>query len=47
MEHIWIYNQLDALFSLFSVYLFFYLYMFEATSAHHQEGTVVSIRPLV
>jgi hypothetical protein len=29
------------------MYLFFYLYMFQATSAHHQEGTIVSIHPRV
>jgi hypothetical protein len=28
-------------------YLFFHLYMFQATSAHHQEGTIVSTHPLV
>jgi hypothetical protein len=43
---LWIFNQLDALFSLFSI-LFFHLYTFQATSAHHQEGTIVSIHPLV
>jgi hypothetical protein len=40
-------TNLTHFFSLFSTYLFFYPYMFQATSAHHQEGTVVSIRPLV
>jgi hypothetical protein len=34
-------------FFTFSMYLFLHLYMFQATSAHHQEGTIVSIRPLV
>jgi hypothetical protein len=34
-------------FSLLSMYLFFHLYMFQATSAHHQEGTIVSTHPLV
>jgi hypothetical protein len=27
------------------MYLFFHLYMFQATSAHHQEGTIVSTHP--
>jgi hypothetical protein len=29
------------------MYLFFHLYMFQATSAHHQEETIVSTHPLV
>jgi hypothetical protein len=33
-------------FTLFK-YLFFHLYIFQATSAHHQEGTFVSTHPLV
>jgi hypothetical protein len=32
------FNQLDTPCSLFSMCLFFHLYMFRATSAHHQEG---------
>jgi hypothetical protein len=43
-DKLWIFNQLGA---LFSRYLFFHLYMFQATSAHHQEGTIVSTHPLV
>jgi hypothetical protein len=31
----------------FFKYLFFHLYMFQAISAHHQEGTIVSTHPLV
>jgi hypothetical protein len=34
-------------FFTFFKYLFFHLYMFQATSAHHQEGTIVSTHPLV
>jgi hypothetical protein len=33
-------------FSLFTMYLFFHLYMFQATSTHHKEGTIVSTHPL-
>jgi hypothetical protein len=41
------FNQLDAPCSLFSMCLFFHIYMFRATSAHHQEGTIVLTHPLV
>jgi hypothetical protein len=34
-------------FFTFFKYLFFHLYMFQATSAHHQEGAIVSTHPLV
>jgi hypothetical protein len=34
-------------FFLFSMYLFLHLYMFQAKSAHHQEGKIVSTHSLV
>jgi hypothetical protein len=40
-------TNLTHFFSLFSMYLFFHLYTFQTTSAHHQEGTIVSTHPLV
>jgi hypothetical protein len=43
-HHILVNDQLDALF--LNIFIS-YLYMFRATSAHHQEGQIVLIHHLV
>ena len=39
----------NVMHKFFSIYLFLFiaLYMFRARRAHHQEGQIVSIQPLV
>jgi len=39
-------DQRDAQFSTY-LFIFLTLYMFRAQRAHHQEGQIVSIQPLV